>query len=96
MTEALVKLNAGDCKVTAPSSAGNTSIKIDANAANVEVTIPTGVAARIQLDTSVTIIDIDKSRFPQSGDYYMSPDFGTGGNQVGLSIKCNAGRVQVK
>jgi hypothetical protein len=96
VTEALVKLNAGDCKVTAPSSGGNTSIKIDASAANVEVTIPTGVAARIQLDTSVTVIDIDKSRFPQSGDYYMSPDFGTSGNQVELSIKCNAGRVQVK
>jgi energy-coupling factor transporter transmembrane protein EcfT len=96
VTEAVVKLNAGDCKVTAPSSAGTADIKIDANAANVEVTIPTGVAARIQLDTSVTIIDIDKSRFPQSGDYYMSEDFGTSGNQVELNIKCNAGRVQIK
>ena len=95
VSEAIVKLNVGDCKVTAPS-VGTTSIKIDANAANVEVTIPPGVAARIQLDTNATIIDIDKSRFPQSGDYYMSPGFGTSEKQVELNIKCNAGRVQVK
>ena len=96
VTEALVKLNAGDCKVTAPSSSGATDIKIDANVSNIEVTIPPGVAARIQLDTNVTNIDVDTSRFPQSGYYYMSEDFGTSGNQVELSIKCNVGRVQVK
>ncbi len=38
--EVLVKLNAGSCKVTAPSSAGTTDIKIDANVSDIEVTIP--------------------------------------------------------
>ncbi len=94
--DVIVELNAGSCQVTAPSSAGTTHIKITANASNVEVTVPAGVAARILLDTNVTGIDIDKSRFPQSGDYYMSEDFGTSGKQVELEIKCNVGRVQVK
>jgi hypothetical protein len=94
--EVLVKLNLGSCKVTAPSSAGTTYIKIDANASNIEVTIPAGVAARILLDTNVTSIDVDRSRFPQSGDYYMSEDFGTSGKQLKLEIKCNVGRVQIK
>ena len=96
VTEVLVKSNAGECKVTAPSSAGTTVINIEANVSNVEVTIPAGVAARIKLDTEVTIINVDKNRFPQSGDYYMSPDFGTSEKQVDLSIKCNVGSVQVK
>jgi hypothetical protein len=94
--DVLVELNAGSCQVTAPSSASTTHIRINANASNVEVTIPAGVAARILLDTNVTGIDIDKSRFPQSGVYYMSEDFGTSGKQVELEIKCNVGRVQVK
>ena len=94
--EITVELNAGSCQVTAPSSAGTTYIKITANAANVEVTVPAGVAAKISLDTNVTGIDIDKSRFPQSGDYYMSPDFATSSSQVELEIKCNVGRVQIK
>lgn len=95
-SEVLVELNAGNCKVTTPSSAGTTYIKIDANVSNIEVTIPTGVAAKIQLDTNVTNIDVDRSRFPQSGDYYMSEDFVTSGKQVELKIKCNVGSVQVK
>jgi hypothetical protein len=95
-SEVLVELNAGNCKVTTPSSAGTTYIKIDANVSNIEVTIPTGVAAKIQLDTNVTNIDVDRSRFPQSGDYYMSDDFVTSGKQVELKIKCNVGSVQVK
>jgi predicted membrane protein len=89
-------LNAGNCKVTTPSSAGTTYIKINANVSNIEVTVPAGVAARIKLDTNATNIDVDRSRFPQSGDYYMSEDFGTSGKQVELEIKCNVGRVQVK
>jgi len=94
--EVLVELNAGNCKVTTPSSAGATYIKINANVANVEVTVPAGVAARIKLDTNVTNIDVDRSRFPQSGDYYVSEDFGISGKQVELEIKCNVGKVQVK
>ena len=38
----------------------------------------------------------DVDRIHQSGDYYMSPDFGTSEKQVELNIKCNVGRVQVK
>jgi hypothetical protein len=94
--EVIVELNAGSCQVTAPSSSGTTHVKITANAANVEVTVPAGVAARISLDTNVSGIDIDKSRFPQSGDYYMSPDFATSSSQLELEIKCNVGRVQIK
>jgi hypothetical protein len=94
--DVILELNAGSCQVTAPSSEGITHIKITANASNVEVTVPAGVAARISLDTNVSGIDIDKSRFPQSGDYYVSQDFGTNSRQVELEIKCNVGRVQVK
>lgn len=94
--EVLVELNAGNCQVTTPSSAGTTYIKINANVSNIEVTIPAGVAARILLDTNVTSVDVDRNRFPQSGDYYMSEDFGTSGERVELEIRCNVGRVQVK
>ena len=94
--EVLVELNAGNCKVTTPSLAGTTYIKINANVSNIEVTVPAVVAARIKLDINVTNVDVDRSRFPQSGDYYMSDDFGTSGKQVELEIKCNVGRVQIK
>ena len=96
VTEVVVKSNAGECKVTAPSLPGTTVISIEANVSNVEVTIPVGVAARIKLNTEVTTINIDKNRFPQNGDYFTSTDFDTGGKKVDITIKCNVGRVQVK
>ena len=94
--EVLVELNAGNCKVTAPSSAGTTYMNIDANVANVEVIIPAGVAARVQPDTNLTDFGVDESRFHRDGDYYVSDDFGSNENRIELKIKCNVGKVHVK
>lgn len=89
-------VDAGNYKVTTPSTAGTSDIEIEANVANIEVTIPDGVAAKIQVDTNLSVLDIDKSRFPQQGDYYMSPDFVSAENRVELEIDCDVGRVQVR
>jgi len=95
-TELSLSINAGNCKVTAPSSAGTTHIDIDANVANVEVIIPAGVAARVQADINLSDFGVDESRFHRDGDYYVTNDFGSNENQIELKIKCNAGRVHVK
>jgi len=96
VTELRLDVDAGNYKVTTPSKAGTSDIEIEANAANIEVTIPDGVTAKIQVDTNLSALDVDKSRFPQQGDYYMSPDFVSAENRVELEIDCNVGRVQVK
>ena len=96
VTEFSLSINAGNCKVTAPSSAGTTHMNIDANVANVEVIIPAGVAARVQPDTNLSDFGVDESRFHRDGDYYVSDDFGSNENQIELKIKCNAGKVHVK
>jgi len=96
VTELRLDVDAGNYNVTAPSTAGTSDIEIEANAANIEVTIPDGVAAKIQVDTNLSILDVDKSRFPQQGDYYMSQNFVSAENQVELEIDCDVGRVQVK
>ena len=96
VTKLRLDVDAGNYKVTTPSSAGTSDIEIEANVANIEVTIPDGVAAKIQVDTNLSALDVDKSRFPQQGDYYMSQDFVSAENQVELEIDCDVGRVQVK
>jgi hypothetical protein len=96
ITELSLSINAGNCKVTAPSSAGTTHMNIDANAANVEVIIPAGAAARVQPETNLSDFGVDESRFHKEGDYYVTDDFGSNENQIELKIKCNVGRVHVK
>ena len=96
VTELRLDVDAGNCEVTMPSSAGTTDAEIEAAAANIEVTILDGVAARIHVDTSLSTFDVDESRFPRQGDYYISDDFDATRNRIYLEIDCDMGRVQVK
>ncbi len=96
VTELRLDIDAGNCKVMMPFSGGTTHTYIKADVANVEITIPDEVAARIQVNTDLSVFDIDESRFPQQGDYYMSQDFESAENRIELEIDCDVGRVQVK
>jgi len=64
--------------------------------ANVEITVPDNVAARIQIEGGLSLIDVYRSRFPQEGDYFQSPDFEDAANRVEMIIECDIGRVVVK
>ena len=96
VTELRLDIDAGNYRVTVPSSAGTTHVYIEVDVANLEVTIPDGVAAKIKADVNLGAFDVDKSRFPEKGDYYLSPGFESAKNQVELEIDCDIGRVQVK
>jgi len=62
----------------------------------VEIIIPDDVAARIQIDGGLSLIEVDRGRFPQEGDYFQSPDFESAANRVEMVIECDIGRVVVK
>ncbi len=95
VTQFDLQANAVQCKITVPSS-GKTQTTVTANVANVEITVPAGVAARIDEKTSLTTLNIDQSRFPLSNGVYVSPDFATATNQLNLKINCNVGMVRIK
>ena len=96
VTELQMDVDVGNYTVKMPASAGTTHAHIKANVANMEITIPDGVAAKLKTDGSLSTIDVNESRFPRTGDYYLSRDFATAENRIELEIDCNVGRVQVK
>jgi len=96
VTELRLDVDAGNCKVAVPSSVGTTYAYIKADVANLEISVPDGVAARIQVDTDLSAFDVDESRFPKQGDYYISDNFATAQNRIYLEIDSDVGRVQVK
>ena len=91
-----LELNAANCEIMMPSGAVVTRAFIEANAANIEITIPEGVAARIEVDISVGALEIDESRFPRKGAYYISPGFEDAENRIYLRIDLTAGRVKIE
>lgn len=103
VTQLWLDIDAGNCNLTLPSLPPVyssyitlTHVYINADVANIEITIPDGVAARIEVDTDLCALDLDESRFFKQGDYYISSDFNTNPNRVYLEINCDVGRVGVK
>lgn len=96
VTELRLSVDAGNCKVTMPSSTETVNAYMEANVANLEVDIPDGVSARIQANTDLGSFDIDGSRFQKQGDYYISEDFDTAQNRIYLEIDSNLSRVQIR
>ena len=54
------------------------------------------ITAKIQMDTTLSVSDVDKNRFPQQGAYCVSDNFDTAQNRIYLIIDCAVGRVQVR
>ncbi len=86
---------ASDIIVWLPSNAGMTRIVIDAGAADVDLVVPQGVAARIDNDTFVTSTRIDQARFPRTDDGYQSPGYSTAKNRVRIEIDAAAADLTV-
>ncbi len=96
ITELQMDVDLGNYIVEIPAAAGITQAQIRANLANLEITIPDGVAAKIKTNTSLSALEVDERRFPLKGDFYVSPDFENAGNRVELELDCSLGRVLVK
>jgi hypothetical protein len=89
-------MNACTGWLTLPASAGTATIDIDMNVSNLEINVPTGVAVKIQADVNIGILNIDESRYPRQGDYYISPDYETSAIRVELYILADLSRVSIK
>ena len=82
--------------LTLPSSAGETTIDIDMDVSNLEITVPEGVAVKIKADINLGLFSIDKERFLQQGDYFISPDYDSAANRIDLNILCDVSRLVIK
>ncbi len=96
VAELRMDVDVGNYRVRMPSSAGTTRAYIKADVANIEVSIPDGVAVKLKADVNLSAFEVDESRFPRKGDYYMSLDFESAENRVELELDCDICRVQVK
>jgi len=96
ITELRMDINVGNYTMKMPSSAETTSVYIEADVANVEVTIPDGVAAKLKADVDLGLFKVDENRFPRKDDYYVSRNFNDAGNRIELELDCDIGRVKVK
>ena len=89
-----VGAGASQVRIRLPDS-GRTYVEIEAGAADIEITVPRGVAARIANDSFLNFTSIDSDRFPKSGGEHRSPDYSTAENRVDIEIGAGAASVTV-
>ena len=100
-----INTGASDTHVRLPRAAGRTSATFNIGAANLEIEIPVGVAARIDVEAGLASLSIDQSRFPSRGGdgisgiaiqgIYESPDFDSAENRVDIKIQGGASSISV-
>jgi hypothetical protein len=66
--------NASTSKINLPSPSGTMSVKIEANAATVDITVPENTEAKVNVTTNVGTLNIG-SRFIKEGNYYVTKNY---------------------
>ncbi len=91
-------LNAGASKlhVRFSKAAGATDATVKAGAADLDLVVPEGVAARISIDAVLANVNVDETRFPKKGDRYESPGFDTAQNKLTLEIDSGVARITIR
>ncbi len=92
-----LKLEVGATKVDLklPARAGSSEALIKAGAASIDVAVPQGVAARIQVTSGISSVNVG-SRFPRSGGVYESPDYATAQNRIDIRLEVGVSSVTVR
>ena len=92
-----IEAGAADIVAVMPANAGRTDASFRIGAGSLNIEIPAGVGARIELAGGVSSVDIDAARFPAQGDgRYASPDFENAANRVTINIGASAGDITVR
>ena len=92
-----VAAGVADIAVAMPANAGRTDASFRIGGGSLDIEIPAGIAARIELEGGVSSVDIDTARFPSRGDgRFASPDFETAANGVAITIDAGAGDISIR
>lgn len=94
-TDVHLQTGASRTEMTLPGRAGVTTVKVVSGVAEVVITVPQGVAARIKVSSGMAGIKIAE-RFPLQGGVYLSPDFETAANKVEIAIDTGVGSVTIR
>ena len=96
VTDLEVDTGASNTKIILPANAGQTHVDLSGGAASILFEVPEGVAARIQVDSGLAAINIDRERFPRIGSYYKSTDYETAANKVDINADFGAGSLSIR
>ena len=91
----VMKTGASSTNLKLPAAAGLTYLKIEAGAASIDITVPEGVAARVEAEHGLASVDVDQTRFPKTGGVYQSVDYEKAPNKVDIRIETGVSSIDI-
>jgi len=91
-----LETGASSSRVTLPARAQYTRADVKGGMTSINLIVPQGVAAMIQVKTGLSGVNIDTNRFPQQGSMYVSPGYETAPNKVEIFIEGGMGSFDVR
>ena len=95
VNELEISTGASGTELTLPAHAGISKCSISAGAAEVNIHIPQGVAARIRATVGLGSLNVNQARFLRSGGEYRSVDFDVASNKLDIVIETGLGAVEI-
>jgi hypothetical protein len=93
--ELLLKTGASSTTVDLPSRAGHTMVTVESGAAAVKLRVPQGVAASINVRSTLAGVHVDAVRFRPYAGGYRSADFDSAANKVEIFVETAVGSLQI-
>jgi hypothetical protein len=93
--ELLLKTGASSTTVDLPSRAGHTMVTVESGAAAVKLRVPPGVAASINVRSTIAGVHVDASRFKPYAGGYRSADFDSAANKVEIFVETAVGSLEI-
>ena len=95
VTELLMAAGAVSATLVTPAVADFTIASVDVGAASLKITVPEGVAARIDVDAGLARVDV-ADRFPKVDGIHESPDYDKAMHRLALDIEGGAASIEVE
>ncbi len=84
-----------DLKIQLPISAGETQVDVAAGVANVELVVPGGVSANIEIDSPLGSTQVDPNRFVETQEGFRSIRYSETGHRVDIDVEALSANVTV-
>ena len=93
--ELKLSCGASSVKIRMPSGMALTKARIESGAASLDIAIPDGVSARVEVDGGLAGVRVNGARFPKVDKIYRSPDYDTAAKRLDLRIEAGVASVEV-
>ena len=91
-----LNMGAGNLNIVLGNKYDRSNIRIDSGASNINIIVPKDAGVKINLDSSLSKINIDDLNLIRLGDYYVSPDYEKKDVMLEFHISMGVGRVNFR